>query len=85
VNSTAEILDESPGLPAAAKATVRLVPATGSPGAGGPDGVCTADPARSADPERFFAQSGKGPIVRSWPLLVLAAPAAVAVWSGWVG
>lgn len=23
--------------------------------------------------------------VRSWPLLVLAAPAAVAVWSGWVG
>jgi hypothetical protein len=24
-------------------------------------------------------------VVRSWPLLVLAAPAAVAVWSGWVG
>jgi hypothetical protein len=24
-------------------------------------------------------------MVRSWPLLVLAAPAAVAVWSGWVG
>lgn len=23
--------------------------------------------------------------VRSWPLLILAAPAAVAVWSGWVG
>jgi len=23
--------------------------------------------------------------VRSWPLLVLAAPAAVAVWSGWIG
>ena len=23
--------------------------------------------------------------VRSWPLLALAAPAAVAVWSGWVG
>jgi hypothetical protein len=23
--------------------------------------------------------------MRSWPLLVLAAPAAVAVWSGWVG
>ena len=23
--------------------------------------------------------------IRSWPLLVLAAPAAVAVWSGWVG
>jgi hypothetical protein len=24
-------------------------------------------------------------LARSWPLLVLAAPAAVAVWSGWVG
>jgi len=23
--------------------------------------------------------------VRSWPLLILAAPAAVAVWSGWIG
>ena len=23
--------------------------------------------------------------VRSWPLLVLAAPAAAEVWSGWVG
>jgi hypothetical protein len=23
--------------------------------------------------------------VRSWPLLILALPAAVAVWSGWVG
>jgi hypothetical protein len=26
-----------------------------------------------------------GPPVRSWPLLVLALPASVAVWSGWVG
>jgi hypothetical protein len=34
-------------------------------------------PARSAVPDRRA--------VRSWPLLVLAAPAAVAVWSGWVG
>ncbi len=23
--------------------------------------------------------------VRSWPLLVLALPAAVAIWSGWIG
>ena len=23
--------------------------------------------------------------IRTWPLLLLAAPAAVAVWSGWVG
>jgi hypothetical protein len=28
--------------------------------------------------------SGRGRVVRSWPLLVLALPAAVAVWSGWV-
>jgi hypothetical protein len=34
-------------------------------------------PARAAVPDRR--------VVRSWPLLVLAAPAAVAVWSGWVG
>jgi hypothetical protein len=26
-----------------------------------------------------------GPAVRSWPLVLLALPAAVAVWSGWVG
>lgn len=26
----------------------------------------------------------RGQVVRSWPLMVLAAPAAVAVWSGWV-
>jgi len=34
-------------------------------------------PAGAAEPARRA--------VRSWPLLVLAAPAAVAVWSGWVG
>ena len=32
---------------------------------------------------RAIARPSK--IVRSWPLLVLAAPAAVEVWSGWVG
>jgi hypothetical protein len=34
-------------------------------------------PAQAAVPHRRA--------VRCWPLLVLAAPAAVAVWSGWVG
>jgi hypothetical protein len=29
--------------------------------------------------------AGPGRAVRSWPLLVLAAPAAAEVWSGWVG
>ena len=32
-----------------------------------------------------MASVGRVPVVRSWPLLVLAVPAAVAVWSGWVG
>jgi len=63
--------------------------------ASGPGG-----PARSADrhgpppdngspPEtnadRSATVSGRQRPVRSWPLLVLAAPAAAAVWSGWVG
>jgi hypothetical protein len=35
--------------------------------------------------DRSPARSGSSPAVRSWPLLVLALPAAVAVWSGRVG
>jgi len=31
------------------------------------------------------ARAQTGRTVRSWPLLVLAAPAAAEVWSGWVG
>src|ERR1700722_4545369 len=45
-------------------------------------------PARTAD-SAVADQSPPGPrpvrSVRSWPLLVLAAPAAAEVWSGWVG
>jgi hypothetical protein len=45
-------------------------------------------PARTAGPAAAD-QSPAGPrpvrSVRSWPLLVLAAPAAAEVWSGWVG
>ena len=37
------------------------------------------------DGGRSATVSGRRRPVRSWPLLVLAAPAAVAVWSGWVG
>lgn len=34
----------------------------------------------------MFMRTRETPVpVRSWPLLVLAVPAAVAVWSGWVG
>jgi len=78
--------DADPGQPSDAAADrngERIRPASGRGG-----------PARSAD------RHGRGPDTngdrsarvcghqrppRSWPLLVLAAPAAVAVWSGWVG
>ena len=45
-------------------------------------------PARSAGPaaaDRSRAGARADRAVRSWPLLVLAAPAAAEVWSGWVG
>jgi hypothetical protein len=38
-----------------------------------------------ADGDRSAAVSSDTRVVRSWPLLVLAAPAAAEVWSGWVG
>ena len=45
-------------------------------------------PARTTGPaaaDRSPAITRPGRTVRSWPLLVLAAPAAAEVWSGWVG
>jgi len=45
-------------------------------------------PARTAGPaaaDRSPAGTRTGRALRSWPLLVLAAPAAAEVWSGWVG
>jgi hypothetical protein len=45
-------------------------------------------PARTAGPaakDRSLASARPGRTLRSWPLLVLAAPAAAEVWSGWVG
>jgi hypothetical protein len=41
--------------------------------------------AGSADQDRSAAVTGSRTAVRSWPLLVLAVPAAAEVWSGWVG
>ena len=35
--------------------------------------------------DRSAAVPARAKTVRSWPLLVLAAPAAAEVWSGWVG
>ena len=45
-------------------------------------------PARTTGPvaaDRSPAAARQDRTVRSWPLLLLAAPAAAEVWSGWVG
>ena len=39
----------------------------------------------AAAADRSAARPRAGRTVRSWPLLVLAAPAAAEVWSGWAG
>ena len=52
------------------------------PGLRGPVPARTAGPAAA---DRSPATVRPGRTVRSWPLLVLAAPAAAEVWSGWVG
>ena len=51
-------------------------------GPGGPHAARTTGPAGG---DRPAAVSSGARTVRSWPLLVLAAPAAAEVWSGWVG
>ena len=56
--------------------------ATADLGPGGPSAVRTTGPAGG---DRSAVVSSETRTVRSWPLLVLAAPAAAEVWSGWVG
>jgi hypothetical protein len=51
-------------------------------GPGGPLAARTTGPAGG---DQSAAVSSGARTVRSWPLLVLAAPAAAEVWSGWVG
>ena len=51
-------------------------------GLGGPP---AARPTGPAGEDRSAAVSSGIRTVRSWPLLVLAAPAAAEVWTGWVG
>jgi hypothetical protein len=64
-----------------AAVTVDAPPATG-PVLRGPVPERTGGPATA---DRSPATVRPGRTVRSWPLLVLAAPAAAEVWSGWVG
>ena len=56
--------------------------ATADLGPGGPPAARTTGPAGG---DRPTAVSSGTRTVRSWPLLVLAAPAAAEAWSGWVG
>ena len=60
----------------------RRADAADGPGLRGPSPARTAGPA-AADLSEATARRAR--TVRSWPLLVLAAPAAAEVWSGWVG
>jgi len=51
----------------------------------GPDRPAASPRIRTGSGDDSPARSGQGTTARSWPLLILAVPAAVAVWSGWVG
>jgi hypothetical protein len=64
---------------AAGTAATRHAGAADGPGAGGPS------PARTAGLTAADRSQAAARTVRSWPLLVLAAPAAAEVWSGWGG
>ena len=66
---------------AALTASVNRPGATADLGPGGPPAARTTGPAGG---DRSTAVPSGSRTVRSWPLLVLAAPAAE-VWSGWVG
>ena len=67
---------------AALTAGVNRPGATADLGPGGRPAARTTGPAGG---DRSAAVSSGTRTVRSWPLLVLAAPAAAEVWSGWVG
>jgi hypothetical protein len=67
---------------AALTAGVNRSGATADLGPGSPPAARTTGPAGG---DRSTVVSSGARTVRSWPLLVLAAPAAAEVWSGWVG
>ena len=65
--------------------TAQLIAPGARPSPGNPGrALFTLAPTATA-PDRPRAGSAHDQTVRSWPLLILALPAAVAVWSGWVG
>src|SRR6266851_1101708 len=64
---------------------VRLVQAADAQDTGGPGGSQTTSRAGAAIQDQSPTGLDHGRSIWSWPLLVLALPATVAVWSGWVG
>ncbi|MGH3279922.1 MAG: hypothetical protein ACRDNW_12405, partial [Trebonia sp.] len=57
--------------------------AYGEPGSRGPGPAAVPGPVPAAGRSRAVRDQAQA--IRSWPLLVLAVPAAAEVWSGWVG
>ena len=88
MTQTAEALCTDPQLDGLAEAShtprVQLVQA-GDHASPGPDRSAGRAAAGPADRARPSAGAACARPLRSWPLLVLALPAATAVWSGWVG
>jgi hypothetical protein len=84
VTSTASPLHPHPRATSPAEGMIRLIPPAGSPAAGNPDRSRAATSDRAGH-GHSLARPGYRQPVRSWPLLILALPAAITVWSGWVG
>src|ERR1019366_9784454 len=74
---------ERSGVPAGS--AVRLVRTADGQGSGGPGRSQTTSQAGTAVHDQLSAGPAHVRTMPSWPLLVLALPATVAVWSGWVG
>jgi hypothetical protein len=74
----------TPGSGSPVPDTIRLVPGPGSQDHE-PDQSPGVRPAGPGHPGRSPTGPHPGRAVRPWPLLLLAMPASVAVWSGWVG
>jgi hypothetical protein len=73
-----------PAAEAGAEQAVAEVPGTAHLAAVS-DGNVPVPAVPAGHPDRPAVRSGREPVVRAWPLIVLALPAAVAVWSGWIG
>jgi hypothetical protein len=89
MTQTAEALCTDPPPEGLAEASdtprVQLVKAAQNHVSPGPDRSGVRGEADYADHARPSGGPARARSLRSWPLLVLALPAAAAVWSGWVG